>query len=79
MDDSKNSLLNKLQEGMVFLKFNTDGSLNEGFFYICPKLTSLFYNISKKRFQNTTNECKDCLLFSPSSNLVRGFRSSERL
>jgi hypothetical protein len=57
MDDSKNALLNKLQEGSLFVKFNADGSLNEGFFYICPKLKSLCYNVSKKRFQNSTNEC----------------------
>jgi hypothetical protein len=59
MDDSKNALLNKLQEGSLFVKFNVDGPLTEGFFYICPKLKSLCYNVSKKRFQNTTNECKD--------------------
>ena len=58
MDESKNALLNKLQEGSLFVKFNVDGSLNEGFFYICPKLKSLCYNVSKKRFQNSTNECK---------------------
>jgi hypothetical protein len=58
MDEAKNVLLNKLQEGSLFVKFNADGSLNEGFFYICPKLKSLCYNISKKRFQNSTNECK---------------------
>jgi hypothetical protein len=57
MDESKNILLNKLQEGALFIKFNGDGSLNEGFFYICPKLKSLCYNVSKKRFQNSTNEC----------------------
>jgi hypothetical protein len=59
MDESKNILLNKLQEGALFVKFNGDGSLNEGFFYICPKLKSLCYNVSKKRFQNSTNECKN--------------------
>ena len=58
MDESKNILLNKLQEGALFLKFNSDGSLSEGFFYICPKLKSLCYNVSKKRFQSSTNECK---------------------
>lgn len=57
MDESKNILLNKLQEGASFVKFNADGSLNEGFFYICPKLKSLCYNGSKRRFQNSTNEC----------------------
>lgn len=62
MDDSKSSLLNKLQEGTVFVKFNADGSLNEGFFYVCPKLKSLLYNISKKRFQSITNECKKKIL-----------------
>ncbi|CAF2012824.1 unnamed protein product [Rotaria magnacalcarata] len=62
MDDLKNVLLNKLQEGTLFVKFNDDGSLNEGFFYICPKLKSLIYNVSKKLFQNSTNEylLKDC-------------------
>jgi len=63
MDDSKNILLNKLQEGALFIKFNGDGSLNEGFFYICPKLKSLCYNVSKKRFQNSTNECNRNLIF----------------
>ena len=58
MDDLNSTLLNKLQEGSLFVKFNADGSLNEGFFYICPKLKSLCYNVSKKRFQNSTNECK---------------------
>ncbi|CAF1232130.1 unnamed protein product [Rotaria sp. Silwood1] len=62
MEDSKNILLNKLQEGALFVKFNDDGSLNEGFFYICPKLKSLCYNTSKKLFQDSTNEylLKDC-------------------
>jgi hypothetical protein len=57
MDDLKNTLLNKLQEGSLLVKFNVDGSLSEGFFYICPKLKSICYNVSKKRLQNVTYEC----------------------
>ncbi|CAF1093353.1 unnamed protein product [Rotaria sordida] len=62
MDNIKNILLNKLQEGALFVKLNDGGSLNEGFFYICPKLKSLCYNPSKNFSQNSTNEylLKDC-------------------
>jgi hypothetical protein len=59
MDESENVVLNKLQEGSSFVKFDADGSLNEGFFYICPKLNALCYNVSKKSFEEQTNECKD--------------------
>ncbi len=83
MDDSKNILLNKLQEGALFVKFNSDGSLNEGFFYICPKLKSLFYNTTKKRFQNSTNECNIsrliALFFLNFAFFLIVYRSSQRL
>ena len=55
-------MLNKFKKEL-FVKFNADGSLNEGFFYICPKLKSLCYNVSKKRFQNSTNECNEFIIF----------------
>ncbi|UJR10105.1 hypothetical protein I4U23_014327 [Adineta vaga] len=62
MDVSKTSILNKLQEGASFIKFNADGSQTDGFFYISPKLNSLWFNTSRKRFQNCANEypLKDC-------------------
>ncbi|CAF1503342.1 unnamed protein product [Adineta steineri] len=62
MNDSVNTIVNKLQEGTSLIKFNPDGSRNEGFFYICPKLNTLCYNPSTKRFQNSTIEypLKDC-------------------
>ncbi|CAF0747420.1 unnamed protein product [Adineta ricciae] len=62
MIESKSYILNKLQEGASFIKFNSDGSRTEGFFYVSPKLHSLWYNTSKKRFQNSANEfpLKDC-------------------
>jgi len=63
MDESKNILLNKLQEGSLFIKFDSDGSRTECFFYICPKLKSLCYNVSKKRFQNSANERNINIIF----------------
>ena len=58
MNVARDVILNKLQEGSSFLKFNSDGSLNECFFYVSPKLNALCYNVSKKAAQNAPNECK---------------------
>lgn len=58
MNVSRDVILNKVQEGSSFLKFNSDGSLSECFFYVSPKLNALCYNVSKKAAQNAPNECK---------------------
>jgi len=57
MDNSKKTLLEKLQQGASFVKFNDDGSRTERFFYVCPKLDTLYYNVSKKSFDISRKEC----------------------
>ena len=64
MATSRNALLNKLQEGTPFRVFTSDGSRNEYFFYVSPKIYVLCYNVSKKVLQNSANECKICSLSS---------------
>jgi hypothetical protein len=57
MDNSKKTLLEKLQQGASFVKFNDDGSRTERFFYVCPKLDTLCYNVSKRSFEISKKEC----------------------
>lgn len=60
MAASRNVLLNRLQEGTTFRTFNCDGSWNEYFFYLSPKIYVLCYNVSKKVLQNSATDCKIC-------------------
>ena len=57
MDTSKDRLVNQLQEGSPFRQFNADGSVNEYFFYICPKLNALCCNLAMNGLQNSPEEC----------------------
>ena len=77
----RNSVLNKLQEGTSFRKFDADGSWNEYFFYVSPKIYVLCYNISKKVLQNSVNECRMTPRCFVSLGIHRSilFRSSQRL
>jgi hypothetical protein len=58
MNVPRHVVLNQLQEGSLFTKFNSDGSMNECFFYISPKLNVLCYNTSNKILKDLANECK---------------------